>query len=301
MNPNKPRLFSLTSVDGRTRADIVPELGGIVSSLHLPDAAGTSRECLFRYPWFWDPHTAELRGGIPPLFPVCGRLMRADVLGGYEINGRAFVLPLHGFAMRRSWTVADAARPDRIRLRLTDDPETRAMYPFPFELELVYAISNAGLTCRLTVRNPGRDRLPFYAGFHPYFLTPPPGAGKEQTHFTAQPHTRHLYNATKSDLVATAPVPEFPMSVANVDINELLLEVGDRGETRLQWPDGFVLVQSASPELPYRQFYTLPDQSFFCDEPWMAPPGTLNHLERTPGLPPGAEITCSVRIAARRA
>lgn len=33
----------------------------------------------------------------------------------------------------------------------------------------------------------------------------------------------------------------------------------------------------------------------------MAPPGTLNHLERTPGLPPGAEITCSVRIAARRA
>jgi len=101
--------------------------------------------------------------------------------------------------------------------------------------------------------------------------------------------------------VATAPVPEFPMSVANVDINELLLEVGDRGETRLQWPDGFVLVQSASPELPYRQFYTLPDQPFFCDEPWMAPPGTLNHLERTPGLPPGAEITCSVRIAARRA
>lgn len=301
MKPNEPRPYTLAAADAPTRADIVPELGGIVASLRLPDAAGTPRECLFQYPWFRDPHTAELRGGIPPLFPVCGRLLRDGIPGRYEINGRACVLPIHGFAMRVPWTVADAARPDAIRLRLTDTAETQAMYPFPFELLLDYSVSAAGFCSCLTIRNTGPEPMPFYAGFHPYFLTPPPGAGKEQTRFAAVPRIRHLYNSTKTDLVATAPVPAFPMSVAAVDVNELLLDVGDRGETRLIWPDGFTVVQSASPNLPYRQFYTLPDHPFFCDEPWMAPPGTLNHLDRAPVLPPRATQTCTVRIAARSA
>lgn len=295
------RVFSLASAGGETRADVVPDLGGIVSSLQLPGPGGRPRECLFQYPWFWDRGTEELRGGIPPLFPVCGRLLKDGVRGLYHVDGKPFVLPIHGFSMRLPWEVVDASRPAALRLRLADTDATRQIYPFAFELDLLYSVSAEGLACRLAVRNAGDVPMPFYAGFHPYFLTPPPGAGKEQTRFDARPRVRHLYNSTKTDLVATAPVPAFPMSVADVDVNELLLEVGDRGETRLLWPDGFALVQTASPSLRYRQFYTLPDQPFFCDEPWMAPPGSMNRPGAAPVLPPGAAATCVVRLAAARA
>ena len=66
----------LTTPDGGTVAEIVPELGGIVSSLRLAESGGAPREILYRHPWFWSRETDELRGGIPPLFPICGRLLR---------------------------------------------------------------------------------------------------------------------------------------------------------------------------------------------------------------------------------
>jgi len=298
---NGSRVFSLAAAGGKTRADIVPGLGGIVSSLHLPDPTGKPRECLFQYPGFWDRDTEELRGGIPPLFPICGRLLKDGVRGLYHVDGQPYVLPIHGFSMRFPWDVVEAQAPDALRLSLVDSPATRKIYPFPFELDLLYSVAAEGFTSRLTVRNTGDAPMPFYAGFHPYFATPPPGAGKEQTFFDLQPVARHLYNSTKTDLVATAPVPPLPMSVADVDINELLLEVRNPCETRLVWPDGFTLVQRASPALRYRQFYTLPDQPFFCDEPWMAPPGSMNRPGAAPLLPPGASETCTVHIASARA
>ena len=290
------RVFSIVSSDGATRAEIVPELGGIVASLRLDGLA----EALFRYPWFWDRATEELRGGLPPLFPVCGRLLQDGVRGQYRVGDRPYVLPIHGFAMRHPWEVVDAARPDALRLRLTDNAATRAIYPFAFELDLLYSVSAAGLSCRLAVRNAGNAPMPYYAGFHPYFLTPPPGAGKEQTLFAARPVNRHLYNSTKTEIVADTRPPEFPMSIADVDVNELLLELGDDRDTTLRFPDGVVLRQSASPAFRFRQFYTLPDQPFFCDEPWQAPPGSLNRPGAARVLAPGQTETGEVLVSAAR-
>ena len=287
--------FSIASADGATRAEIVPELGGIVSSLRLGD-----RECLFQYPWFWERHTEELRGGIPPLFPICGRLLKDGVRGLYHVDGHPYVLPIHGFAMRLPWEVVAADRPDALHLRLTDTAETRAIYPFAFELDLLYVAAPEGLRCRLAVRNAGAEPLPFYIGFHPYFLTPAPGAGKEQTLFAARPRRRHLYNATKTDLVAETHPPAFPMAVADVDVNELLLELDADRATTLACPDGFVLRQTASPELRFRQFYTLSDQPFFCDEPWMAPPGSMNRPGAARVLPPGDSAAGEILLSAAR-
>lgn len=294
---NGIRVFALASADGRVHADIVPELGGIVSSLRLPDADGRPRECLFQHPWFWGPPTGELRGGIPPLFPVCGRLLKDGTRGLYHVDGRPYVLPIHGFSFRFPWQVVAARAPGVLHLRLADSAATRQMYPFAFELDLIHSVSAEGLSSCLTVRNTGDTPMPYYAGFHPYFLTPPPGAGKEQTRFAARPLARHLYNATKTDLVGSAPPPAFPMPIVAVDVNELLLEVGDRGTTRLMWPDGFTLVQRATPLFRYRQFYTLPDQPFFCDEPWMAPPGSLNRPGAPRMLPPGQAESGTVCLA----
>ena len=298
--PNGIRVLSLASADGCARADIAPELGGIVSSLTLPGPDGRPRECLYRHAWFWEPDTPHTRGGIPLLFPICGRLLKNETPGLYHVAGKPFVLPIHGFAMRLPWAVV-AAAPDSLRLRLADSESTRALYPFAFELELLYAVSPAGFSCRLTVRNPGTAPLPYAAGFHPYFATPPPGAGKEQTLFAAHSGARSVYNETRTAVVGSAPPPAFPRSVADADINELLLDIGDRGDSRLLFPDGFELRQTASALFRHRQFYTLPDEPFFCDEPWMAPAGALNRPGGARSLPPGESESAEIRIAAAHA
>ena len=290
---NRIRVRSISSPRGETRADVVPELGGIVSSLRL--AGG--RECLFRHDWFWDPSTPETRGGIPLLFPVCGRLLQDGVPGRYRIDGQAFVLPIHGFAMRLPWETADASRPDSLRLRLADSPSTRAAFPFAFELELLYAVSPQGFSCRLTVRNPGDNPLPFSAGFHPYFATPPPGAGKENTVFEAHPRARLFYDSTFARVAGSGPSPAFPLSVAAADLRGGLLEMDETSETRIRFPDGFEILQTASPLFRFRQLHALPDQPFFCDEPWMAPAGALNRPGGARLLPPGESASGTISIA----
>ena len=287
------RVFSIASADGAACADIVPELGGIVSSLRLVGG----RECLFRHKWFWDPAAPETRGGIPLLFPICGRLLHDDVPGQYRIGGQSFVMPIHGFAMRVPWEVADASQPDSLRLRLADSPPTRAMFPFAFELELLYAVASKGFSCRLSVRNAGDTPMPFYAGFHPYFATPLPGSGKKHTVFEANPCARHVYDSTKTRIVGSAPPPAFPLSVADDAGAGSLLEMGKDHETRIRFPDGFEIRQAASPVFRFRQLYTLPEEPFFCDEPWMAPAGSLNRPGGARLLPPGRSESGTISIA----
>lgn len=286
------RVFSIVSPDNAVQAEIVPDLGGVVSSLRF----GDEQECLFRHEWFWDPLTPETRGGIPVLFPICGRLLQDGVPGRYRIDDKPYILPIHGFAMRRPWEVADATRPNSLHLRLSDSPQTREIYPFPFRLEIQFSVSGHGFSCRLTVHNTGDRPMPYAAGFHPYFRIPPPDANKRNTTFLVHPRRRCLYNPTKTDVIATAPPPAFPMSIADDAVNGLLLDVGERGDSTLAFPDGTTIQQFASPLFRYRQFYTLPGEPFFCDEPWMAPPGTLNHPQQAPLLPPGQTDTGTLLI-----
>ncbi len=288
--PRLPPILSIASPDGGICADIVPELGGIVSSLRF-----RGRECLFRHPWFWDPLTPETRGGIPVLFPACGRLLSGEVPGQYEIDHKPYVLPIHGWAMRLPWKIAEA-RPDSLRLRLDDSPRTRSSYPFPFLLDLRFTASADAFTCRLAVLNTGERPMPYAAGFHPYFRIPPPGAGKEQTLFEATAHQRFLYNPTRTDVVGTAPLPDFPMSVAEDAVNGLLLEAGDLRESTIRLPDGGTIRQTASPLFRFRQFYTLPGEGFFCDEPWTAPSGALNRPASVRHLPPHQSDFGSIQI-----
>lgn len=292
---NGLRVYALSAADGQTRAEIVPELGGIVSALALPGPTGP-RECLFRHPWFWNPATEETRGGIPLLFPVCGRLETDGEPGAYAIDGRRYRLPIHGFAMRMPWSVAEDSATDTLRLRLADSAATREQYPFAFRLELRFTASNAGLCCALSVANVGDRPMPYYAGFHPYFATSP-GDAKAQTRYFAQARARLLYNEAKTDVVGSAPPPVFPLSAA-ADVNALLLDMAADNAAILRFPAGFGIRTAASAPFRYRQLYTLPNEPFFCDEPWMAPPGAFHRAGAVRLLPPGQSESAELRIAA---
>jgi galactose mutarotase-like enzyme len=112
----------------------------------------------------------------PVLFPIVGRLAE----GRLRHQGRDYVMTQHGFARDSlfDWVERSEAR---AVLRLTENAQTQAVYPFRFILELTYAIAEGALSVTTRVTNPGDVVLPCSVGAHPAFNWPlMPGIPKER-------------------------------------------------------------------------------------------------------------------------
>lgn len=124
----------------------------------LRGAGGT--ELLWQAGSVWPRHA-------PVLFPIVGRLKDDRLLH----DGTSYPLTQHGFARDRRFTWEEHG-PLRCRLSLTDDSETRARYPFAFQLDIDYALEENSLTVKYLLSNPGDAELPASLGAHPAFRWP---------------------------------------------------------------------------------------------------------------------------------
>lgn len=100
-----------------------------------------------------------VRGGVPVIFPQ------------FEQRGPDTSLPRHGFARNQAWTV-DSSRIGRehaqLTLALTDDAQTRALWPHGFRLELTVSVEANRLDLELHAENTGTTPWPFAAALHTY-------------------------------------------------------------------------------------------------------------------------------------
>ncbi|THF67438.1 D-hexose-6-phosphate mutarotase [Pseudothauera nasutitermitis] len=97
-----------------------------------------------------------IRGGVPVCFPQ------------FSTQG---TLARHGFARTRMWTVTEQRTGDDFALatvRLVDDPQTRALWPHPFILELTVAMDGGRLDLELEVINSGHAPFAFTGALHTY-------------------------------------------------------------------------------------------------------------------------------------
>ena len=271
--------LTIASNNGLTKATFIPDKGGMASSIVMPGQQGP-RELLF--------YSQDRLSGWPFCFPICGRLERQGRLNGYYYDGHVYELPIHGFAMHKSWMVGDAGK-DHLLLVLRDDEQTRAVYPFHFTVELRYEIADRRLFCRQTYTNHGDRPMPYYAGFHPYFLT-----GQEKNHviLNFHPQRRLRYNQNLTDIVGEQPLFPMPVSAGNPEIHEQLLQLGEDKEIHLRYPNKDMLLMTVEGVedanlFPYVQIYTPSDQPFICVEPWMAYPNALNSVAGVRWLAPG--------------
>jgi galactose mutarotase-like enzyme len=126
--------------------------------------------------YIWTPDPAAWGWGYsaPLLFPVVGRSRDDQV----KVDGKAYPMPLHGFALNRDFKIV-AAEPARIAFELIDDDATRAMFPFAFRLSVVATIGDGRLTFAATVENTGARTAPFAFGYHPAFLWAPTPAERQ--------------------------------------------------------------------------------------------------------------------------
>ena len=168
---------TITSLDGHTRAVIVPSLGFTCIEF-VTQAGGQSVSVLVSEPDILSGNCRPGRSGIPILFPFPNRIRH----GRFEHRGKVYEVPppawfpqtIHGFCVDRAWRVIDST-PHSLTgefLLSRDAPERRRQWPADARLVVTYSVETARLRADITVENPDSVPLPWGFGTHPYFQLP---------------------------------------------------------------------------------------------------------------------------------
>lgn len=114
--------------------------------------------------YIWEGNPAIWGKHSPLLFPIVGTLKN----NVYYHNNQPYSLPRHGFARDMEFEVLDQSS-NSLTFSLISNTETLLKYPFDFELQLKYTLSENELTFEYIVFNNNDFEMPFSIGAHPAF------------------------------------------------------------------------------------------------------------------------------------
>ncbi|THF78036.1 aldose epimerase family protein [Cohnella fermenti] len=272
------RIYELTDEATDSHVLICPERGGIVIGCKL-----RGKELLYLdRATFLDP-TANIRGGIPVLFPICGQL----VGGEYEWEGVVYRMKNHGVARTSAWEVAaeDATGSAALTLVLRGNEATKAEYPFDFELRFTYRLEDGALRIEQSYRNLSEKDMPVHTGFHPYFAT----GDNKKIRYSSDATKLYDYNDGETKPYSgEADLSTLVESVALLDAQAptISFPLGE-GTVRLDY----------SPEFDKVVLWSVQGKPFVCVEPWTALNEALNRKEGLALLKPGEEWKLDLTIS----
>jgi galactose mutarotase-like enzyme len=244
---------------------LAPARGGIAFSLGL-----NGKELFYLNPeTFYDPE-ANVRGGNPVLFPICGPLSG----GEYRLGERTYAMKQHGFARNHAWKVTGTSTSDGAQavLNFRSSEATKALYPFAFEIKYTYRLKDGELFIVQEYVNLSEEAMPFYAGLHPYFRT-------SLHHVTVR-----MGSAGEKSYVL-APLQE-----------AVILEAGDCREVTFSTGENEAVALGFSSAFRYIVLWSEPGKPFVCVEPWMAKPDALNTREEIVWIQPNEPFQAEVTI-----
>jgi galactose mutarotase-like enzyme len=255
-------LDSLTLAYGSVTAEVVPARGAIVTALTVGGA-----DILFLDRSTLEDPTRNVRGGIPVLFPYAGKLVDERFLAA------GTRMKQHGFGRDKPWEVRER-RADALRLGLVQDDETRAQYPYEYDLEYAVRLLPRGLQVELLVHNRGSRALPVSPGWHPYFRCPAARKVEVGTDVPGLRPAEQFTDAREFDFGVEAPAT---------------------GRARLVLPGLGPLRLSFSTLMRHLQLWSQPSRDFVCVEPFLGPNNTVN-TDRRLDVPPGRAQDLWMRV-----
>ncbi|MBO4396671.1 MAG: aldose 1-epimerase family protein [Eubacterium sp.] len=115
--------------------------------------------------YMWNADPAYWNRTSPVLFPFVGA-----VCGGeYRYHGYTYPMGQHGFARDMEFEIA-AQTNTSVSFRLDSNAETLDVYPFEFELTIIYSLNNNKLQVSWLVKNLDNKQMYFSIGGHPAFM-----------------------------------------------------------------------------------------------------------------------------------
>ncbi len=273
-------IYELTEKSTSSRILVCPERGGIVIGCQLH-----GQELFYLDKATFEHPTANIRGGNPILFPICGQLKDA----AYEWEGQAYQMNNHGVARTSAWEVIGTQTENEasITIRLSSNADTLQSYPFPFELEFTYALQDGELHTRQQYRNLNdQAAMPFYAGFHPYFA------------IDSSKHIAYEIDATRYLDYNDEQEKAFTGSIDLEDLVESICWL-DAKKPEISFPTlhGTRVTLRYDDIFKYVVLWSVKDRPFICVEPWMAKTGELNRQEELFMLEAGQQLSANFVIS----
>lgn len=252
----------------------------------------------------WNGDPATWAGRAPILFPIVGALNG----GQYSWQGRRYALPRHGLARTRRFDVTGDGG-QAVHFRLRHDEETLKVYPFEFQLDVVFALAGSVFDIEATVRNLGKVPMPASIGFHPAFRWPLAAGASRHGHYIEfdldEPAPIRRLDASGLQQPQGLPTPvqarRLQLADALFDEDVLILEQPRSRSLTYGAADGQRLRLSYGP-VSHLGIWTKPGAGFVCIEPWRGvadPAGFEGDLAAKPGMvmiAPGQRESLAMRI-----
>lgn len=136
------------------------------------DTMGAEMQSLYeknkQLEYLWQGDGRYWGGRAPVLFPFIGQ--SKDKTFSYE--GASYAMKNHGFARNSEFTVTEQTATG-VTLELSDNVDTKAVYPFSFKLAVTYELNDGTVQVKYDVINPDQEKPLYYSvGAHPGFNVP---------------------------------------------------------------------------------------------------------------------------------
>jgi len=219
------------------------------------------------------------------MFPICGALKEDK----YTYKGKEYHLPRHGFARTGSFAV-ESREGERVVFLLCSDEESKKIYPFDFELRVIYRLEGKSLHIDYSVKNLGGETMYFSLGSHEGYSTP--GGIENYEVIFSQEETADswllsgtLLSGERMPLLKNQRV--LPLSYSLCDQDSLIFkDLRSRTVTLRNRSSGRSL-RVDFPDDNYFLIWTKPGAPYVCLEPWSGmcdTVGTSYDIEKKEGI-----------------
>lgn len=218
-------------------------------------------------PEFWGKHS-------PILFPIVGTLKN----NSFYYNGNEYHLSRHGFARDMEFELIDSTE-NSATFAIQSSEETLKVYPFEFELHLIYTLQENNLSIEYKVFNKGKSTMPFSIGAHPAFALPKPF---EDYHLCFEKEEEIITYQLDNDLISNKKTT-LPLIQNSLNLNYALFENDALIIKKIQ-SNYITITDKNKPVLrikfedfPHLGIWTKNNAPFICIEPWLGYSDTIEN------------------------
>lgn len=234
--------------------------------------------------YLWQGNPTYWPDRAPTLFPFIGRLTN----NSYRFRGKTYPMSIHGFAAQSEFSPVEQGS-DYVVLSYASNIASLIFYPFDFALDITYRLAKTTVEITYTVRNYGRDTMPFGIGGHPGFRVPFEEGERFEDFYL------EFTVPCQPDRVGFTPAvylsghdEAYPLEEGKIirlrhdlfDEDAVILknmcrEITLRSETNSHF------VKVAYPQMPYLGIWHWPqtDAPYVCIEPWSSLPARQDVVE----------------------
>lgn len=234
----------------------------------------------------WQGDPKWWNGQAPLLFPTCGCLSESK----YLHNGKVYDFTPHGFAREKEFALETSDEVRAVYL-LKSDSETLKIYPFEFELRVIYELRENKISVTYVVNNETDGDMYFSIGSHEAYSCEGKTEDYEMFFDKNEPLVNYLLdgpllNSKTEDMAYVNGALTFTdEKFKELDTYIFLNSESKRVTLRKKGSEKSVSVEF--PEIDNILIWKEPGSEFFCIEPWCGLPdyvGEPREISQKPGI-----------------